>query len=137
MTKLRRRLADDRGAVLLAGLLLVVALLLIIGLAVDLGRAFILRRELASIADDAALVGSQQLDVDELRAGRVALDPGAARAAAADVLRDEPKVRGGAHATEETVTVSVRRRVNTILLGLADVEQLTVTADATATPRAP
>lgn len=137
MTGLRRRLADDQGAVLIFGLLLVVALLLVIGLAVDLGRAFIVRRELAAIADDAALVGSQQLDVDALRDGRVALQPEAARAAAADVLRDEPGVRGGAYADEETVTVSVRRRVSTILLGLAKLDRLTVTADATATPRAP
>lgn len=137
MKILRRRLADDHGAVLLMGLLLVVALLLVIGLAVDLGRAFIVRRELASIADDAALVGSQQLDLDALRAGRVALQPDAARAAATDVLDDEPRVRGSAHATETVVTVTVRRRVRTILLGLADLKQLTVTADATATPRAP
>jgi Flp pilus assembly protein TadG len=137
MTRLRRRLADDHGAVLLMGLLLVVALLLVIGLAVDLGRAFIVRRELASIADDAALVGSQQLDIDALRNGRIALQPDAARAAANDVLDDEPQVHGGAHATEAVVTVTVRRRVRTILLGLADLKQLTVSADATATPRAP
>lgn len=137
MTRLRHRLADDHGAVLLMGLLLVIALLLVIGLAVDLGRAFIVRRELASIADDATLVGSQQLDLDALRNGQIALQPDAAQAAANDVLADEPQIRSGAHATDTVVTVTVRRRVRTILLGLADLKQLTVTADAAATPRAP
>jgi Flp pilus assembly protein TadG len=137
MTSLRQRLADEHGAVLLMGLLLVIALLLVIGLAVDLGRAFIVRGELASIADDAALVGTQQLDADALRNGQIALQPDAAQAAADEVLDHEPRIRGSAHATETVVTVTVRRRVSTILLGLADLKQLTVTADATATPRAP
>lgn len=137
MNRLGHRLADDRGAVLLAGLLLVIAMLLVIGFAVDMGRAFIVRRELASIADDAALVGSQQLDVDALRTGRIALQPDAARSAAVSVLEDEPDVRGSAHATDQVVTVTVRRRVRTILLGLADITQITVAADATASPRAP
>jgi Flp pilus assembly protein TadG len=137
MTWLRRRAADDRGAVLVAGLLLVIALLLVIGLAVDIGRAFVERRALASIADDAALVGSQRIDVDALRAGRIALEPDQARAAADAVLASEHGVRGRTSADMERVTVVVRRRVGTILLGLADVDELTVTARATAAPHAP
>lgn len=133
----RRRLEDERGAVLVASLLLVLAMLLVIGLGVDMGRAFIERRELAALADDAALVGSQQLDTDALRDGRVALKPDEASAAAGGVIDSERGVGGRATADEESVTVTVRRRVPTILLGLADMEALTITAQATATPRAP
>ncbi len=137
MRATRRRLADERGAVLVASLLLVLAMLLVIGLGVDMGRAFIERRELAALADDAALVGSQQLDTDALRDGRVALTPDEASAAAGGVIDRERGVGGRATADEERVTVTVRRRVPTILLGLADMEALTITAQATATPRAP
>lgn len=132
-----RRLADDNGAVLVAGLLLMLALLIVIGLAVDVGRAFIVRRQLASVADDAALVGSQHIDTDQLRSGHIALSPDVARQAVESVLEDEPQVHGDAGATDELITVTVRRRVPTVLLGLAGVEQLTVSARATATPRAP
>lgn len=137
MTRLRDRVADDRGAVLVTGLLLTIALLLVIGLAVDVGRAFIERRELASVADDAALVGSQRVDLDALRDGRVALDPDAARTAAADVLATKRGVRGGSSASAERVTVIARRRVGTILLGLAGIDELTISARATAAPQAP
>ncbi len=50
----RQRIQDERGAVLVAGLLLTLALLIVIGAAVDIGRAFIERRELVSLADQAA-----------------------------------------------------------------------------------
>jgi Flp pilus assembly protein TadG len=133
----KRKLEDERGAVLVAGLLLVLALLLVIGLAVDMGRAFIERRELAAIADDAALVGSQQLDTDALRDGRVELKADTATAAASAVIDAERGVGGRARADAESVTVIVRRRVPTVLLGLADIETLTISAQATATPRAP
>ena len=133
----RRRLADERGAVLVAGVLLVLAMLLVIGLAVDMGRAFIERRELAAVADDAALVGSQQLDTDALRDGRIELEVDAATGAATAVIDAERRLTGRARADAERVTVTVRRRVPTVLLGLADVKALTITAQATATPRAP
>ncbi len=57
--RLRSRFGDERGAVLVAGLLLSLALLIVIGAGVDIGHAFIVRRELVSLADDAALTGSQ------------------------------------------------------------------------------
>src|SRR5207247_5379727 len=92
-----QRLRDERGAVLVAGLLLALALLIVIGAAVDIGRAFIERRELVSLADQAALSGSQSVDLAALHAGRLVLDPSQAQASAAAVLESEPRVR--AHAT--------------------------------------
>src|SRR5262249_27058221 len=88
--RVRNRVSDERGAVLVAGLLLSLALLMVIGAGVDIGHAFIVRRELVSLADDAALTGSQALDLQALHQGRLALDPEQARAAALQALAGEP-----------------------------------------------
>jgi Flp pilus assembly protein TadG len=135
--RLRSRLGDERGAVLVAGLLLSLALLIVIGAGVDIGHAFIVRRELVSLADDAALTGSQALDLQALHQGQLALDPEQARAAALQTLASEPGLRGQASANTGDVHVVVQRRVPTILLRLVGVSTLVVAANATATPREP
>ena len=134
---LRSRLGDERGAVLVAGLLLSLALMIVIGAGVDIGHAFIVRRELVSLADDAALTGSQALDLQALHQGRLVLDPEQARAAALQALASEPGLRGQASANTADVQVEVQRRVPTILLRLVGVSTLTVGARATAAPRGP
>jgi len=134
---LRTRFGDERGAVLVAGLLLSLALLIVIGAGVDIGHAFIVRRELVSLADDAALTGSQALDLQALHQGRLALDPEQARAAALQTLAGEPGLRGQANANTAAVQVEVQQRVPTILLRLVGVSTLTVAARATAAPREP
>lgn len=131
------RLRSEEGAVLVAGLLLTVVMMLVIGFAVDLGRAFIARRDLASIADEAVLTGSQAVDLDALHDGRVVLDPALARADALRVVGAEPGVRGSATAGDQTVSVTVTRRVRTILLPLAGVPTITVSAQSTARPQQP
>jgi uncharacterized membrane protein len=123
--------------VLVAGLLLTVAMMLVIGFAVDLGRAFIARRDLVAVADQAALSGSQAIDVPALHDGRLVLDPSLARADAMRVIGAERGVRGSAHAEEDAVSVTVTRRVQTILLPLAGLRTITVSAHATATPQQP
>lgn len=130
-------LSSERGSVLISGLLFSLALLLVMGAAVDIGRAFIVRRELATLADDAALTGSQALDLRAVHDGRLALNPAEARRIALRAIAGEPNVRGSATARAETVTVTVRRRVPTVLLRLAGTTDLDVSARATATPRAP
>jgi Flp pilus assembly protein TadG len=130
-------LHDERGAVLVAGLLLALALLIVVGAAVDIGRAFIERRQLVSLADEAALAGSQALDLDALHAGRLALDPNEAHATALGVLGAEPKLRAQARANPASVSVQVERRIPTVLLRLVGLSTLTVKARATAEPRAP
>jgi Flp pilus assembly protein TadG len=132
-----RRLRAEEGAVLVAGLLLTVAMMLVIGFAVDLGRAFIARRDLVAIADQAALTGSQAIDVRALHDGRLLLDPALARADAMRVLGVERGVRGSARAGEDSVSVTVTRPVRTILLPLAGLRTITVSARATATPQQP
>jgi Flp pilus assembly protein TadG len=133
----RNRLREERGAVLVAGLLLALSLLIVIGAAVDIGRAFIERRELVSLADQAALSGSQALDMESLHAGRLALDPREAQATALAVLGTEPKLRAQAEARPASVSVEVERKIPTMLLRLVGLSSLTVSAQATAEPRTP
>ncbi len=135
--RLQQGLRDERGAVLVAGLLLALSLLLVIGAGVDIGRAFIDRRELVSLADGAALSGSQALDLEQLHAGRLALEPSQARATALAVLESEPELRAQASATSASVSVEVEREVPTMLLRVVGLPTLTVKARATAEPRAP
>lgn len=134
---LSRRLASERGSVLITGLLLSLALVMTIGLAVDVGHAFLVRRQLASIADDAALSGSQAINLPELHAGNLELNPGQARSDALSAVAANPSTHGQATATATSVTVTVTRRVPTILLGLVGIRTLSISAHATAAPRAP
>jgi Flp pilus assembly protein TadG len=132
-----RCITDERGAVLIAGLLLSLSLLIVMGAAVDVGRAFIERRDLVSLADEAALSGSQALDVEALHAGRLALDPSQAQATAIAVLAGEPQLQTQAVASPGSVRVEVAREIPTVLLRLVGLSTLTVKAQATAEPRAP
>jgi Flp pilus assembly protein TadG len=136
-SRLQRRLGDEQGSVLITGLLLAVALLMVIGFAVDVGHDFLVKRQLASIADDAALSGSQAIDLPALHQGHLQLDPGQARTEALRTVNANPSVTGQASASTGAVTVTVSRRVPTILLGLVGLNTLTVTAHATAAPRGP
>lgn len=135
--RLASRLCGEQGSVLIAGLLLSLALLMVIGAAADIGRAFIVRRDLVSLADDAALTGSQALDPAALHSGRLALDPSQAQTAALQSLSAEPALAAQVSTTTETVHVRLTRRIPTALLRLVGVSSLTVAAQATAAPRAP
>jgi Flp pilus assembly protein TadG len=131
------RLAGEEGAVLVAGLLLSLALLMVIGAATDIGRAFIVHRQLVSVADDAALTGSQALDPAAVHAGQLRLDPAQAQTAALQSVAAEPQLHADVSATAAAVHVRVTQRIPTVLLRLAGISTLTVAADATAAPRAP
>ncbi|HTB50836.1 MAG TPA: pilus assembly protein TadG-related protein [Solirubrobacteraceae bacterium] len=135
--RLRLRLRCERGSVLIGGLLLSFALVMVIGLGVDIGHAFLVRRQLTSIADDAALSGSQAIDIPELHAGHLELNPGQAREEAMRTISANPSTRGQATATAGQVTVTVTRTVPTILLGIVGLHSLTISAHATAAPRQP
>jgi Flp pilus assembly protein TadG len=133
----RKRLGDERGSVLITGLLLTLALLMVLGAAVDIGHAFIVRRDLTSLADNAALAGAQQLDQKAVHQGQLALDPSQAQAAALSTLSGEPGIQAQAEASTGQVYVKVTRRFPTILLRLVGLSNLTVSAQANAAPRAP
>jgi Flp pilus assembly protein TadG len=133
----RPRLLSERGSVLIGGLLLSIALVMVIGLGVDVGHAFLVRRQLTSIADDAALSGSQAIDLPELHAGHLELNPTGARTEALRTITANPSTTGQATATSGQVTVTVTRTVPTILLGIVGLHTMTISAHATAAPRQP
>ena len=132
-----RRLRCERGSVLIAGLLLTIAVLMLLGAAVDIGHAFIVRRDLTAQADDAALAGSQALDLNTLHQGQLALDPEQAQAVALQAVPPTPGLRASAVASTGGVTVHLQERIPTVLLHLVGLSTLTVAAQATAAPRAP
>jgi Flp pilus assembly protein TadG len=129
--------ATIRGSVLITGLLLSLALIMVIGAAVDIGRAFLVKRQLASIADDAALSGSQAIGLQALHEGRLRLNPVRARSEAQRTITANPSVTGQVSASTASVTVTVTRHVPTILLALVGLRTLTITAHASAAPRGP
>ena len=135
--RLRARLGSERGSVLITGLFLSLALLMVIGFAVDIGHAFLVKRQLAAIADDAALSASQAIDQPALHEGHLQLNPDQARAEGLQTVAANPGVIGQVNAGTGSVTVTVRRRVPTILLGLVGLRALTISAHATAAPRGP
>ena len=137
MSTIHRRLSCERGSVLIAGLLLTVALLMLLGAAVDLGHAFIVRRDLTAQADDAALAGSQALNLDALHQGQLALDPQQAETVALQAIADSPDLRASAVASTGGVTVHLQEQMPTVLLRLVGLSTLTVAAQATAAPRTP
>ena len=131
------RVRDESGSVLITGLLLSIALMMILGAAVDIGHAFIVRRELIAQADDAALAGSQALNLDALHQGQLALDPTQAQQDALQALPASDQQDAEAVATDASVTVRLQQTIPTILLRLVGLPTLTITAQATAAPRAP
>jgi Putative Tad-like Flp pilus-assembly len=68
---------------------------------------------------------------------KLELNPGQARSDAMSTITANPSTHGQATATSENVTVTVKRTVPTILLGLVGIRTLSVSAHATAAPRAP
>jgi Flp pilus assembly protein TadG len=137
MTTIRARIRSERGSVLIAGLLLSIALLMLLGAAVDIGHAFIVRRDLTAQADDAALAGSQALNLEALHQGQLALDPEQAQTAALQAIAPSAGLRASAAASTGGVTVRLHEQGQTILLRLVGVTSLSIAAQATAAPRTP
>jgi Flp pilus assembly protein TadG len=130
-------LRGENGVVLIAGLLLTLALVMLIGTAVDIGNAFIVHRQLVALADQAALTGSQQLDINALHQQTIALDPDLARTSALQALAGQPDITANAEATQTAVHVDVSETVPTLLLRLVGLNTLTLSAHARAAPKTP
>lgn len=120
------RLAGERGSATLWTLGLALTLLMIGGISIDLWSALGAHRDLAGIADAAAVAGSSGVDEAVFReSGVVQLDPGLAEGLALRLIAVQPNgadldaapvvaVTGGGQA----VTVTLQRRVPLTLLGL-------------------
>jgi Flp pilus assembly protein TadG len=127
----------ERGSVAVAGTLLVFALALLLGTALDVARALVVHAELVAVADDAALAGASQLDLDAWRAGRLALDPEQAERVADAEIEASPTLTGSASADGEEVSVELRESFPTMALRLVGIPELEVVARAEASPEAP
>lgn len=132
---------DDRGSTTIWMLGLSVLLLLFGGLALDYWRGLALQRELAAIADSAAIAGASGIDEVRYRAtGELVLDPGRAR----DLALASIAFQGVTPTSTEivvapdgsTVSVAVQAALELGLLGVFvdDDEPLTVGASAVAAP---
>jgi uncharacterized membrane protein len=130
---------SEEGSVTIWMLGLSVLLLLFGGLALDYWRGLALQRELASVADSAAIAGASGIDEEVYRTtGAVVLDPIRTRDLAtaavlwqgADVLDIDVVIGPGA------VTVTLTGEVELGLLGVFvdESEPLTVRASASAIP---
>lgn len=132
----------EKGSVTVWMLGLSLLLLLFGGLAVDFWRGLALQRELAAVADSAAIAGAAGIDVDQYRqTGSVVLDPESVRELASNsIAAQDADVSGVLISTApggESVTVTVQGVVQLGLLGVFvdQSEPLLVRATATALPR--
>jgi uncharacterized membrane protein len=131
-----RLVADQRGQVLAWVAVFLPALLVVLGLVIDGGLAFTARRDLQDVADAAAQAGAMQLDpAMYATTGQVRLNPIQARAAAAEYLSAHPEVSPTVIAGPTWIQVTVRQSWPTVFLKLFGVQEVTMTATATAFAR--
>ncbi len=133
---------SERGSVTIWMLGLSVLLLLFGGLALDFWRGLALQRELAAVADSAAIAAASGIDEEYYRTtGEVILDANRSRALALTSVAgqdvDLSSVSSTTSADLDSVTVIVIARLELGLLGVFvdESEPLAVRASATASPR--
>lgn len=131
--RLQQHTGTDSGRVTAFVVVFCIALLAMAGLVLDGGLALSAKVQALDEAQAAARQGAQQLDLASYRTtGTAHLDPDRA-AAAAHAWLATAGLDGEAHATTDTVTVTVHRTRHTQLLRLVGVDDLHVSATATAT----
>jgi hypothetical protein len=128
----RRRGAADRGSITAPTALLTLAVLVFAGLVLDGGLAVAAQTDAVTTAQAAARAGARELDLAALRTtGAIHLDPPAARTAATGWLA-RAGLPGTVTVTGDTVTVAVTTASRTQLLPLLGIQQIPITATATA-----
>lgn len=135
-------MSSDRGSITIWMLGLSVLLLLFGGLSIDFWRALALQRELAAIADSAAIAAASGIDEEHYRStGEVILDParalalGVASMAAQDLDPVSFDVNTGSDGLSVDVVVIDAVELGLLGLFVDQTEPLTVRAEATASPR--
>jgi Flp pilus assembly protein TadG len=111
--------------------LMLVALFALVGLVFDGGTELAAHQAAVDEAEQAARAGAASLSIDALRSGSLRLDPRGA-AAAAEAFTVAAGHPGAVTVAAGTVTVSVRYRVPTSILGIVGIASLPVSATATA-----
>jgi len=131
--------SSDRGSVTIWVLGLSMLLLVFGGLALDYWRALALQRELASVADSAAIAAASGIDEETYRTtGDVVLEPSRARSLAdaavswqgVDVLATDVVV----NPTSVSVTLTAAVELGLLGVFVDQDEPLTVRGSATAVP---
>jgi Flp pilus assembly protein TadG len=122
---------DQDGSLSAFVVLCLVAMMALLGLVVDGGSALAARQSAADEAEQAARAGAGALSVEALRAGALQLDPSAAVAAAESFAR-AVGYPGTATVSGGVVTVRIRFRVPTEVLGIIGIDSLPVSAQASA-----
>ncbi len=131
MSRLQKRIPDECGVLTAFILLLLMAFMALLGLVVD-GGAVLTAHQAAEVeAEQAARAGAGAISVDALREGIVQLDVPAA-IAAAERFASVSGHPGTATVDGGVVTVRIQFRVPTVLLGIAGIPFLSVTATASA-----
>jgi len=108
-----------------------VALFALMGLVLDGGRAINAQQSAYDEAEQAARAGAGALSIDGLRAGSVTIDTQTA-IAAAEAYTVSSGHPGTASVTNGRVTVNVKYRIPTSILGIVGISTLSVSATASA-----
>ncbi len=133
---------SERGSAVIWMVGLTALLLLFGGLAVDFWRALALQRELAAVADSAAIAAASGIDEEHYRdTGEVVLDSTRANALAFESIGDQgiELLNGEVQTSADGLQVNVVL-IDVLELGLLGIfvdqtEPLTVRAEATAVPQ--
>lgn len=141
MRRLRKGVADERGAIAIWAMGLLLLLFFTGGMALDLWRVLSRHGTVSAIADKAAAAGAGAVDEDALRAGDLRLADGEAERTAHRFARRQPawdpdSMTVRARSSAATIQVIVSDRVEMTLLAMfAPPAGVTVQAAATAHPR--
>jgi hypothetical protein len=121
----------QEGSISAFVVLLLIALFALMGMVLDGGSALAARQSATDEAEQAARAGAGALSIDSLRSGSVEIDQTAAVEAADQftVVAGHP---GTATVAGGTVTVQIRYRIPTEVLGIIGVTTLPVVASASA-----
>lgn len=111
---------------------LAVALFVLVGLVIDGGRAVAAQGAATGEAEQAARLGADQISVEAIRSGVVSIDPAAATRVADAYLQAVGRP-GVVTVVGQTVSVSVQSSDPTVILGMIGLEQIEISATASAT----
>ena len=133
---LRHLSADESGQVIVMVAITMVGLVAVVGLVSDGGLVFAQRRDLQNVADAAALAGAMQIDQETYRASAsVVLDEQAAYRAAVGYLEDEGGLTYSVVVRAAGVEVAVSREASMGFLRVVGIDDVEISAQATAEPR--
>jgi Flp pilus assembly protein TadG len=128
----RPELSAEQGSFTVFVAVLTLALFSLVGLVIDGGRAVAAQNAAAGEAEQAARLGADQISLQAIRSGIVSIDPASATKAVNSYLQ-AVGTDGAVTVVGQTVTVHIRSSEPTVILGIIGVEQIGISATASAT----